>query len=103
MALIHGPARDLIGQPIGHRLAPEPALTIVPTGELAMAKAPHDGTYTNEKGDRFIIRAGDVLPAGVTMDADPNAQPEADAVEERAKPKAPENKAKAAPENRAEK
>ena len=96
MALIHGPVRDLIGQPLGHRTAPEPGLVIVKAGEHDMAKATHDGTYTSASGDRFVIRAGDPLPDGATMDAADEP------VEERAKPKAPANRSKgAAPENRA--
>jgi hypothetical protein len=100
MALIHGPIRDLIGQPLGDRTAPEPGLVFVKAGETDMAKAPHSGVYEDANGNRFVIFKGDQLPDGVVMDADPNAEPD---VEERAKPKAPSNRAlKAAPENRSE-
>jgi hypothetical protein len=105
MALIHGPIRDLIGQPIDHRTAPEPALEIIPTEDIAMAKAPYDGTYQDANGNYFVARKGYPLPEGATMCPDENATPEEEApeVEERAKPAAPENRAKAAPETRGKK
>jgi hypothetical protein len=69
---------------------------IVKAGETDMAKATHDGTYTNANGDRFVIRAGDPMPDGAVMDA-----ADEPVEEERAKPKAPQNRSKgAAPENR---
>ena len=83
MTLVHGAGRH--GWPVRD-------------GETDMAKAPHDGVYTNANGDRFVIRVGDPLPDGATMDA-----ADEPVEEERAKPAAPQNKAKAkaAPENRA--
>jgi hypothetical protein len=105
MALIHGPLVDLIGQPIDHRASPEPALEIIPTEGIAMAKAPYDGTYQDANGNYFVARKGHPIPEGATMNPDENAAPEEEAVEveERAKPAAPENRAKAAPEARGKK
>lgn len=104
MALIHGfGRRDLIGQPLETKPESVSGIRIVDAGETDMAKAPHDGTYIDKDGNYFFIRAGDALPKGAAME---DAEPDVDEVEvdeERAKPAAPENKAKAkaAPENRA--
>jgi hypothetical protein len=59
-----------------------------------MAKAENNGSY-RLNGNEFTIRKGDELPDGAEFIP-------ADSTEERAQPKAPENKSKqAAPENRA--
>jgi hypothetical protein len=97
--------RDLIGRPLeALPEPPAPALVIISTGAIPMAKAPKDGTYIDKDGNYFFIREGDALPKGAAMeDAEPDVV-EAPIEEERAKPAAPENKAKAkaAPENRAQ-
>ena len=79
---------NLIGQPMGVRPSPPPALYITQTENIAMAKVEQNGVYVLN-GKRYRIRKGDVLPEGAQM-------------EQRAKKPAPENRAeKAAPENRA--
>ena len=61
-----------------------------------MAKADKDGIYTLD-GHRFFIAAGDPIPEGATVDGDESA----DDGEERARPAAPETKARGkAPENK---
>lgn len=63
-------------------------------------KAPRDGCYVLDN-NVFGIRAGDYLPSGAVMVSEEQDGAEDVEVEERAKGKAPQNKAKAAaPENR---
>jgi hypothetical protein len=122
VALLHGLGhKDLIGRPLESLPESMPGLRIIPTEDAELTKATYDGTYTDAKGDKFLMRVGQILPDGAVADPDPNAEPkavkgdgyeiikareEAAAIakedEERAK-KAPANRSKGnAPENRAE-
>jgi hypothetical protein len=57
--------RDLIGRPLeALPEPPAPALVIIPTGAIPMAKATYDGTYQDKDGNYFFIRKGDAIPDG---------------------------------------
>jgi hypothetical protein len=100
MTLLHGLGhKDLIGRPLASLPESMPGLRIIPTEDAELTKATYDGTYTDAKGDKFLMRVGQILPDGAVADPDPNAP----VVEERAIKKAPANRSKGnAPENRAE-
>lgn len=88
---------DLIGQPM-IAPAPPPQPFIRVKGATTMAKAKANGVYTDAKGHRFRIKAGDDVPAGATLDGDddaPKKKADAEPAEKRDKGGAPENRAKA--------
>ena len=86
---------DLIGQPIHPGRGSTPGVIVIEKGATGMPKAEANGTYTDANGHRFRIRKGDELPAGATLDSAEVAVEADDEPEERARGKAPENRAKA--------
>jgi hypothetical protein len=112
MTLLHGLGhKDLIGRPLESLPESMPGLRIIPTEDAELTKATYDGTYTDAKGNYFLMKAGQILPEGaipnfLIFDDLDEAISAATKIEsdkaERAK-KAPANRSKGnAPENRAE-
>lgn len=89
---------DLIGRPIDRLPEPSPGIAIRKVDDMGK-KATRNGLY-KLNGFQFVMEKGQILPDGAEVLGPDGEAAEADVVEERAKPKAPENRKKPAPENR---